>query len=159
MTADKLTSKQLRFVLLVVEGETQSKAYQLAGYAANTPKVIEANASRLASSAKVRDEIARLQALARNRAVITVESLTDDLIDIRTKAMAAGSYGPAVQAVLIIAKLNGLMIEKSETTVLHRPAPLPTKILELSEQDWVRQFGQGLQEKRLQKLETIVRKK
>lgn len=154
----KLSPRQQRFCLLVVEGETQSRAYTLAGYSVKSEKTATENASRLASNAKVRDFIAKLQAKAAVRAEITVESLTQDLVDIRTKAMANLSFGPAVQAVQLIARLNGLLIEKSELTVLHKPSPLPTKVLELSEADWIRQFSPGLHEKRLMKLESLDRR-
>jgi hypothetical protein len=59
----------------------------------------------------------------------------------------------------LIARLNGLIVDRSEVTVAHKPAPWPTKILELSEDDWVRQFGQGLQESRLKQIEVLARKK
>lgn len=154
-----LTPKQQRFVLLIVEGETQSKAYQLAGYAVKNEKTAAEAGSRLANNVNVQSEIARLQKAAAERSIVTVESITSNLERISRKAENAGSFGPAALAQGMIAKLNGLMIDRSEVSVMHRPAPLPTKVLELSEQDWVRQFGQGLQEKRLQKLESIVRKK
>lgn len=154
-----LTPKQQRFVLLIVEGETQSKAYQLAGYAVKNEKTAAEAGSRLANNVNVQSEIARLQKAAAERSIVTVESITSNLERISRKAENAGSFGPAALAQGMIAKLNGLIIDRSESVIMHRPAPLPTKVLELSEQDWVRQFGQGLQEKRLQKLESIVRKK
>lgn len=146
-------------MLLIVEGETQSKAYQLAGYAVKNEKTAAEAGSRLANNVNVQSEIARLQKAAAERSIVTVESITSNLERISRKAENAGSFGPAALAQGMIAKLNGLIIDRSESVIMHRPAPLPTKVLELSEQDWVRQFGQGLQEKRLQKLESIVRKK
>jgi hypothetical protein len=153
-----LSPKQERFCLLIVQGEIQSKAYELAGYRTGTPNTVNANASRLANKDNIKARLAELRNKAALRSEITLDSLTHDLLEIRDKALSAGSFGPAVAAVTIVAKLHGFMIERSEVSVTHRPAPLPTKILELSEQDWVRQFGQGLQEKRLQKLETIVKR-
>jgi hypothetical protein len=153
-----LTPRQLRFCLLIVQGETQAKAYELAGYAKGTPKTVDANASRLARNDKCVAFIADQRALTASRAGVTVESITANLERISRKAEDAGSFGPAAIAQGMIAKLNGLMVDKSELTISHRPAPLPTKVLELSEQDWIRQFGQGLQEQRLQKLEQLARK-
>jgi hypothetical protein len=152
---NRLTPKQQRFCLLIVEGETQSKAYQLAGYSVKSERVASANASQLLDKPNIRSFIAEQQEKAAKRTLITLDSLTTDLMDIRTKALAAGSFGPAVQALTVVARLHGLLVEKAELTVMHRPAPLPTKILELSEDDWIRQFGQGLQEKRLAKLESL----
>ena len=155
----KLTPKQMRFCLLIVEGESQSKAYELAGYSLGRPATVNANASRLANNDNIRKQIEKLQGMAAQKAIITVESLTQDLIEIKAAALKAESFGPAVMAVQTIAKLNGLMIERTEAVITHhRPAPLPTKVLELSEADWVRQFGQGLQERRLKQLEGISKR-
>jgi len=160
MTIDfKLTPRQQRFCLLIVEGETQVKAYQLAGYSVKGERVAAVNASKLLTNANIQSFIAQQQAKAAERNVVTVESITANLERISRKAEDAGSFGPAAIAQGMIAKLNGLMVDRSEVTVSHKPAPLPTKILELSEQDWVRQFGHGLQEKRLEKLEALARKK
>jgi phage terminase small subunit len=154
---DQLTPKQKRFCLLIVEGETQSKAYQLAGYAVKGERVASANASQLLDKPNIQAFIAEQQQQAANRTLVTVESITANLERICANAERAGSFGPAVAAQQVIARLHGLLIEKSEVSVMHRPAPLPTKIIELSEADWIRQFGQGLQEKRLQKLESLDR--
>ena len=155
----KLTPRQERFCLLIVEGEGQSKAYEMAGYSVASPRIAAVNASQLMTKPNIQGRVAQLQAQAANRTVITVESLTADLIDIKNKALAAESFGPAVMAVQTIGKLNGLMVDRSESVVVHhRPAPLPTRVLELSEADWIRQFGQGLQERRLKQLEGISRR-
>lgn len=141
MSAFKLTAKQERFVLLIVKGETQSTAYEKAGYGVKSTKVAATNASNLMKKPNIQGRIAELQANLAKKTVITLESLTQELLDIKAKAVAAGSFGPAVAAVVAVAKLHGFMVDKSEVLVNHRPAPLPTKILELSEDEWVEQFG------------------
>lgn len=136
-----LTPKQEAFCLLIVKGETQSSAYEQAGYSSTSLAVTATSANKLLKIPKIQARVAELRGALVRKTMITLESLTDDLINIRDKSVAAGSYGPAVQSVLALARLHGLLIEKSEVSIMHRPAPLPTKVLELSEDDWVRQFG------------------
>jgi len=141
VTQFKLTAKQERFVLLILKGEVQSTAYEKAGYGVKSTKVAATNASNLMKKPNIQGRIAELQAALAKKTVISLESITDDLLEIRLKAIAAGSYGPAVAATVAVAKLHGFMVEKSEVMINHRPAPLPTKILELSEDEWIEQFG------------------
>lgn len=48
-----LSQKQQAFVEYIVAGETQRSAYRKAGYACNTNEIIDVNASRLLSNARV----------------------------------------------------------------------------------------------------------
>jgi hypothetical protein len=139
----KLNPRMERFCFLIVKGEIQSTAYEQAGYSTRSKEVAAANACNLLKIPKVQARIQELRGELVKRTMISLESLTDDLIDIRDKAIKAGSFGPAVQSVIAIARMHGFMVDKAELTVMHRPAPLPTKVLELSEDDWVRQFGAG----------------
>jgi phage terminase small subunit len=158
MSAFKLTAKQERFVLLIVKGETQSTAYEKAGYGVKSTKVAATNACNLLKKPNIQGRIAELQASLAQKTVITLESLTEELRDIKAKALAAGSFGPAVAAVVAVAKLNGFMVDKTELTVNHRPAPLPTKIIELSEDEWIEQFGTAAQ-RQLQAAARLINKK
>lgn len=141
----KLTAKQARFCLLIVKGESNTTAYEQAGYSAKRRETAAVSASKLLKNDNIQGYIAELQAQLASRTIITLEGLTDELLDIKTKAIAAGSFGPAVAAVVAVAKLHGFMVDKQEVTVNHRPAPLPTKILELSESEWLEQFGSDAQ--------------
>jgi hypothetical protein len=154
----KLTAKQERFVLLVVKGEAHSTAYEQAGYACSTKEIAAVNASKLLKTANVAGRIAELQQALTVRTVISLEGLTADLLDIKTKALAAGSFGPAAACVVAVARLHGFMVDKAELTVNHRPAPLPTKILELSEDEWIEQFGVESQ-KHLRKAARLINSK
>lgn len=137
----KLTAKQERFVLLIVKGETQSTAYEQAGYSVRSKAIAASAATNLMKNVNIQGRLAEVRESLQKRTLISLDGLTDDLIDTRRKALAAGSFGPAVAATVAIARLHGFMVERSEVTVQHRPAPLPTKILELSESEWVEQFG------------------
>lgn len=140
-SAFKLTARQERFVLLIVKGETQSKAYEKAGYSVKSLKVAATNASNLMKNPNIQGRLAEIQGALAVRTIVSLESLTDDLLDIKAKAMANGSYGPAVAAVVAVARLHGFMVDRAELTIEHRPAPLPTKVIELTESEWLDQFG------------------
>jgi len=136
-----LTARQERFCLLIVKCEAKATAYEQAGYSVKSAKVASVNAGKLLKNPAIQARIQELHQHVANRTVISLDSLTQDLLSLRDKAVAAGSFGPAVQAVGMVAKLHGFMVDKSEVLVHHRPAPLPTNVLELTEAEWVRQFG------------------
>jgi len=136
----KLSVRQEMFILFILKGEAQSKAYRLAGYKAENDDVANSAASKLLSSDKVNTRIAELRQAVQVRTIVTVESLTEDLFRIRAGAEKDGKWAAAGQAVGLLAKMHGLLIERSEVSVTHRPAPLPTKLLELSEEEWREQF-------------------
>lgn len=143
MTSDrfKLTAKQERFCWLIVKGETNTNAYEQAGYSAASKEIAAVLGSRLLSNDKIQHRVSELRTALVEKNHYDLETATRDLMKIRDDSMRAGSYGPASQAVGLLCKLYGLIIERSEVTVQHRPAPLPTKVLELSEDEWLRQFG------------------
>lgn len=143
MTNDrfKLTAKQERFCLLIVKGEAQTTAYEQAGYSAGSKEIAASAAVNLMRNVKVQQRLEELYEEQRRRHNYDSDIATKDLLDIQAKSIAAGSFGPAVQAVLALCKIHGLVVDRSEVSVVHRPAPLPTKVLELSEDEWLRQFG------------------
>ncbi|MBB3298092.1 MULTISPECIES: terminase small subunit [unclassified Rhizobium] len=127
------------FSRLIAKGEAASRAYSNAyGVSGRTAEV---SAHRLMRNDAVLDRIAELQGAAAQRTVKTVESLVSDLDE--TIAFARECRNPAamVAAINAQARLLGLVVERSEVSVLHRPAPLPTKILELTEAEWTAQFS------------------
>ncbi|MBB3645721.1 hypothetical protein FHX14_001900 [Rhizobium sp. BK619] len=129
------------FARAICRGESASKAYS--GIYHVTGNNAEAAASRLLRNVKVAERISELQGTAAKRTTKTVESLVADLDEIIAFARQCGNPTAMVAAVNTQAKLLGLMIDRSETTVLQRPAPLPTKVLELSESEWIAQFSKG----------------
>jgi len=136
----KLSVRQELFILFILKGEAQARAYTLAGYKAANENVALANASQLLRNHKVETRLAELRHAVMVRTVVTLESLTEDLLRIRAGAEKDGKWSAAGQAVGLLAKMHGLLIERSEVSVTHRPAPLPTKLLELSEDEWREQF-------------------
>jgi ATP phosphoribosyltransferase len=144
MTGRTLTARQLKFCLLIVEGETQARAYAKAGYKTTSKGVTEVNACRLLKNAQVQQQIALLQANAATRSAISVESVTRNVMRIADKAEADGQWSSAWGAHALVARLHGLITDKKEVEVTHRPAPLPTKAIELDESDWEMQFARPL---------------
>lgn len=137
----KLSHRQELFILFILKGEAQSKAYTLAGYKAANENVADAAACRLLSNVKINTRINELRQAVQVRTVVTVETLTEQLFAHRRKAEELGQMAAANGALALIAKMHGLLIDRSEVSVTHRPAPLPTKLLELSEDEWRQQFS------------------
>jgi len=137
----KLSVKQEMFILFILKGEAQSKAYTLAGYKAANENVADASASALLRSPKVMTRLEELRQVVQIRHVVTTDSLTTELFVIKAGAAKDGKWAAAASALQLIAKLHGLLIDRTEVEIHHRPAPLPTKLLELSEEEWREQFA------------------
>lgn len=74
----------------------------------------------------VQQALAELQAQARERHHVTVESLTDELDADREDARKAGQFSAAISAVGLKAKLHGLIKNGDNTTLVVPPsAPAP----------------------------------
>ncbi len=107
----KLNAKQERFCEEYAVDSNGAQACIRAGY---SPKAAKEQASRLLTKANVWDRIAELQAQHRARLDVTVESLTAELEEARALAIANGQASAAVQATMGIAKLHGLLVERTE---------------------------------------------
>jgi phage terminase small subunit len=139
----KLNIRQDRFALLIVKGETQSKAYELAGYSCPNANVVAVKASELVRKPNVIEAIEKYRSRIREKHLIDLDYLTDEFIKTVKDARECKQQSAVVSALVALSKLHGFMIERSEVSVSHRPAPLPTAVLELSEEDWIRQFSRG----------------
>lgn len=114
-----------RFAQELAKGKAASEAYVLAGYKAN-----DGNASTLKGNQKVEDRVAELQERAATRAEITVASITDRLLKIASKgeiAAEAPMLSVARAALMDAAKLNGLVVEKSQSE-MSGPGGVPLSI-------------------------------
>ncbi len=100
-----------RFAQALAKGLPASRAYVEAGYAQN-----DANAGRLKQNEQVRGRVAELQTEAAKSVGYTVESLSLKLEDALKLAQEVGSPAAAVSAVMGIAKLNGLLVDKTEVS-------------------------------------------
>jgi hypothetical protein len=107
--------KHERFAQLLAKGENATAAYKAAGYSA-TGNSAEAAASRLLSDVKVQARISELQ----ERAAIKVEKTAADVVRMleedRKLAREIQQPGAAVSASMGIAKILGLVVDRSELT-------------------------------------------
>jgi hypothetical protein len=136
-----LTGKQERFCLFIFKGETQSKAYEKAGYKTGTRQTNDVNASKLLRYPNVAARVAELRGNAVVKAGISLESLTSDALAIRDLAMRKEEPASATGALTLVARLHGFLVDHKTVDIMHhKPAPLPTKLLELTEDEWKKQF-------------------
>lgn len=116
MTADDhhgLTPKQEAFACAYVETGNASEAYRRSGYSnRQSAKAINENSSKLLT--KVLPRVEQLRAAHAEGHNITVDSITEMLKEDREKAHAAGQIGAAVSASMGLAKLHGLIVDKTE---------------------------------------------
>lgn len=113
-----LTPKQEKFCQKYIELGNASQAYRLAYPSSQKWKenVVHSKASELLKNGKVLARVSELQEEHRERHDITVDSLTQMLIDDRQLAYQVGNPSAAVAAVNGIAKLHGLVIDKKSHT-------------------------------------------
>lgn len=112
-----MTPKQEAFARAYVETGNASEAYRRA-YDAKRMKneAIAVNACKLLKNAKVALMVERLQLKHQKRHEITVDSITEMLKADRELARSNAQSGAAVTAVMGLAKLHGLIVEKREVT-------------------------------------------
>lgn len=85
---------------------------------------IHVNACKLLKNAKVALRVEQLQQRAQKRHDITIDSLTEMLMEDRKLAHDVESPAAAVSAALGIAKLHGLIIDKSKSDVTSDGKPI-----------------------------------
>lgn len=123
------------FARALVEGMSAAEAYSEAGYEPS-----RCHASRLAAKGNVVARVAELKAAAAERTMTTVEDITARLYRIADAAEAireASGLSVARAALMDIAKLNGLVVDKAENrTFTYDVSDKP-----LSEEEWEREFS------------------
>lgn len=112
-------ARQERFAQELAKGKSQVEAYAAAGYKPN-----ESHASRAVTNGKLAARVAELKGRAAEKAVVTIENLTERLLAIAAKGEVASdapllSVGRA--AIMDVAKLNGFLTEKHDITTAGRP--------------------------------------
>lgn len=110
-----LTVKQQAFACAYVETGNASEAYRRAYDVSPDckPNTVEKRASELLKNGKVTGRIGELQQRAQERHEVTVDSMTHMLRDTYDLAMAEKSPAAAVSAVMAMAKLHGLLVERT----------------------------------------------
>ncbi len=128
------------FARLISRGEAASRAYGAVYHV--TGNVAETAGVRLLRNVQVAKRIAELKGQAAQRTEKTVISLVQDLDDAIAFAQKCKNPSAVVAAIALQARLLGLEAPR-QLEVMHRPAPLPTKVLELTEEEWTAQFSTG----------------
>lgn len=102
------------FARALAQGMSPTLAYERAGYKRNT-----GNAARLKADDGVKKRVRELQEQAAADLVVTVDTVTAELEEVRRGAMEDASWTAAVRAIEIKAKLHGVLVDrvKSETTI------------------------------------------
>lgn len=119
MASGKLTPKQEAFALAYIETGNASEAYRRAYSAENmTAQTIHKRASELLDNGEVAGRVKELQAALVEKTELTVASITDRLLKLSQKAEnldGSAAFNVARQCLMDAAKLNGLVVETSET--------------------------------------------
>ena len=123
----KLTVKQDKFAQVYIETSNASEAYRRAYNVKpdTQPQNIHVNACKLLSNAKVAQRVDELRAQHAQRHEITVDSLTAMLKEDRDLARQNDEASAAITAVMSIAKLHGLVVEKVNATNRHHHTAHP----------------------------------
>lgn len=125
-----LTDRQSRFVDEYLVDLNATQAAIRAGYSAKGATV---RGSELLANRNVRSAVNKIRNARSERMEITVASITSQLMVIAEKAEAMGvpaSLSVARQSLMDVAKLNGLVIETSET-ILRSPEERAARLAEL----------------------------
>lgn len=111
----KLTPKQIKFCEAYIETGNASEAYR---QAYDTSRMAYGTIRNMASQLLARDDIAvtieGMQAKHREMHCVTIESMTENLREIRDAACKAGQFGAAASAAKTIAQIHGLLITRQE---------------------------------------------
>lgn len=113
--AESLTIKQQSFAHAYVETGNASEAYRRAYDVSPSckPNTIEKRASELLRNGKVTGRIVELRQRAQERHEVTVDGLTGMLMDAYDVAISQRSPAAAVSAVMAMAKLHGLLVDRT----------------------------------------------
>lgn len=145
-----LTAQQHRFVLAIIEGKTQAEAYKDARFPRGnkplgniTTKHASDEGGKLMKTPEVAGALAQAQERALALAATNLASLVADLQEARAVALH-GEFpqaNAAVAATMGIAKLLGLAVDRAQVEhIVHKPG-FSSKALELTEDEWKRQFA------------------
>jgi len=134
----KLTPRQEAFAAHVARGVPYGEAYRLAGYRSVDDGSIYANASRLAKDDRIKTRIDNLlstERRLRERAqeatlIVTAQTVTAMLAQAYEAALKHKQIGAAATAAMGLAKLHGLLVDKTEdvTRLASRDPDAPREI-------------------------------
>lgn len=140
---ERLSARQEAFAVHLSLGKSASDAYRLAGYEA-TGGALHVNASKLARQTKVKTKVHSLAARAdemRARAmesamIVTAQSVSAMLSEAFDDAKRWKQTGAQVAAAMGLAKLHGLLVDRTED-VTRRATRDPNAPIEIDVEHWV----------------------
>ncbi len=140
--APRLTPRQERFAQDVAAGKIAASAYaEIYGV---TKRQASANSARLIIKSHIKKRIAEIQATHAVANAVTVNTITEMLRTAYAIAIETKQASAASAAAYNLAKVHGLVIEKSQVdATMRRPASTPDAPEYMTEEEWVAQFGQG----------------
>jgi hypothetical protein len=100
------------FAQALAKGRTADAAYVEAGFKENRH-----NAAALARREHILTRVAELQSMAAKHTLVTIQSLTDELEEVRAMALAEKQSSAAVAAIMGKAKLHGMVVDKAKSDV------------------------------------------
>jgi hypothetical protein len=134
-------ARQEAFAQSFVARGNATAAYKAAGYKGKG-NCAEAGAAQVLRGIKVQNRIAELRERAAQKTLITVEKLTNDLLQIRDLAVRDRQYSAAASALALVAKMHCFLVDRKEVDIVHhKPSRVPLKNVELSEQEWLRLYA------------------
>jgi hypothetical protein len=136
---DSLTDKERKLAQGLVGGLTMKAALQKAGYASS----VLSSADSVLNRPRFVRYIDGLRTRQVERLDYSIDNLCARLERVYFEAMEKSQYGPAVQAVMGVAKLMGHLTDKTEIElhILSKPSRDPTDVVTLSVEEWQRQFA------------------
>jgi len=140
-----LNPRQQKFVQAILEGKTQLEAYRAAGYssAMKSDESVRKLAGRMMKSARTVRALADARAASIERLSLTADDIVDQLMEARDIALSCEprQVGAAVAASMGAAKILGHIVERREVDVTHHKPGISGQLVELSEEEWKRQFA------------------
>src|SRR3954471_14512267 len=115
---DRLTAKQERFVAGLLAGKTQADAYRAAYDAAGmSDNAIYVAASNLCRNPKVTIRLEKAYMAATEKLKISAELLTEMSLEAYQVAKTQSNASHMTSAIMALAKINGMIIERSERRI------------------------------------------
>lgn len=137
-----IPAKHEMVLMHVLNGLPGSHAYAMVYGQDRGKATCEVNASKILGSAKVKARRAELLAARAAAQPISVEFLTRELVAIAGESRALGQGSAATQAMMGVAKLHGLLVDKVQADVLVRkPSSSPESPDDLSAEEWLNQYA------------------
>jgi len=138
-------AQEMFLILLVEQGLSATQAYAQA-YPTCKAVSVPAAASRLLKNSKVLTRKGELEAqktvIARAATRVTAEFLSSELLAVAAEARKEKQLGAASAALMGVAKIHGMLVEKHQVDALiRRPTTAISGPDQMTELQWLQDFG------------------